>query len=69
MILESGGPLNIEKPTIDIVSHPLKGALRIILHNPNVKSTHNYSLVDNLAQTPCGMLVLKVLQICPSQRK
>jgi hypothetical protein len=30
---------------------------------------HNYSLVDDLAQSPAAMSVLEVLQTCPTQRK
>jgi hypothetical protein len=30
---------------------------------------HNYSLVDDLAQSPVAMLVLEVLQTCPTQWK
>ena len=29
--------------------------------------THNYSLVDDLAQSPTAMSVLEVLQTCPTQ--
>jgi hypothetical protein len=43
--------------------------LRRNVHNPQARATHNYSLVNDLAQSPTTMLVLKVLQTCPTQRK
>ena len=33
------------------------------------KSAHNYSIVDDLAQSPAAMSALEVLQSCPKQRK
>ena len=33
------------------------------------KATHNYSIVDDLAQSPTAMFALEVLQSCPKQRK
>jgi hypothetical protein len=39
------------------------------VHNPQAREAHNYSLVDDLAQSPATMLVLEVLQTCPTQRK
>jgi hypothetical protein len=43
--------------------------LRRNVHNPQARATHNYSLVDNLAQSPTTMSVLDILQTCPTQRK
>jgi hypothetical protein len=43
--------------------------LRWNVHNPHARETHNYSLVDDLAQSPAAMSVLEVLQTCPSQHK
>jgi hypothetical protein len=43
--------------------------LRQNVHNPHAKAAHNYSLVDDLAQSPAAMSVLEVLQTYPSQRK
>jgi hypothetical protein len=45
-----------------------KGVLKRSTHNPNARTTHNYSIVEDLGQTPCAMLALEVLQMCPSQR-
>ena len=38
------------------------------LHNPNARTASNYSMVEDLAQTPCAMSTLEVLQSCPAQR-
>ena len=63
------GSLTIEKPTIDIVPQPPKGVLSKSKHTPNVREDQNYSLVEDLAQAPCAMSALEVLQSCPTQRK
>lgn len=39
------------------------------MHNPNVRATHNYSIVDDLAQAPTTMFALKVLQSCMMKSK
>ena len=46
----------------------LKGVFKKTLHNPNARATSNYSVVEDLAQTPCAMLDLEVLQSCLAQR-
>jgi hypothetical protein len=58
--------LQIEKP--DPPPCILKGVFKRSTHNPNAKSTQNYSIVEDLGQTPCAMSTLEVLQTCPSQR-
>jgi hypothetical protein len=40
--------------------------LRRNAHNRHARATHNYSLVDDLAQYPATMSVLEVLQTCPT---
>jgi hypothetical protein len=40
--------------------------LRRNVHNPQAREAHNYSLVDDLAQSLAAMLVLDVLQTCPT---
>jgi hypothetical protein len=45
-----------------------KGVLNFSTHNPNARATHNYSIVEDLGQTPCAMSSLEVIQMCPSQR-
>jgi hypothetical protein len=46
-----------------------KGAFKKASHNPNARAAQNYSIVEDLAQTPCAMSALEVLQSFPSQRK
>ena len=46
-----------------------KGVLKHSGHNPNTQAVQNYSVVEDLGQTPYAMSVLEVLQIFPSQRK
>ena len=45
----------------------LKGVFKKTFYNPNVRVSPSYSIVENLAQTPCVMLALEVLQRFPSQ--
>ena len=45
-----------------------KGVFKKTLHNPNARAAANYSTVEYLAQTPCAMSALEVLQSCPAQR-
>jgi hypothetical protein len=46
-----------------------KNVLKKDSHNPNARAADNYSVVEDLAQTPCPMFALEVLQSFPSQRK
>jgi hypothetical protein len=46
-----------------------KGAFKKYSHNLNARATQNYSVVEDLSQTPCAMSALEVLQSFPSQRK
>ena len=46
-----------------------KGVLKCSRHNPNAQATQNYSVVEDLGQTPYAMSALEVLQSCPLQRK
>jgi hypothetical protein len=39
------------------------------VHNPQAREAYNYSLVNDLAQSPTAMSVLEVLQTCPTQWK
>jgi hypothetical protein len=59
-------PLQIENP--EPLPHILKGVLKCSTHNPNARASQNYSIVEDLGQTPCAMSALEVLQTCPSQR-
>ena len=45
-----------------------KGVFKKNLHNPNARAASNYSVIKDLAQTPCAMSALEVLWSCPTQR-
>jgi hypothetical protein len=62
-------PLQIEKTLGETMTCIPKGAFKKSSHNPNARAAHNYSVVEDLSQTPCAMSTLEVLQRCPSQRK
>lgn len=61
--------LHIEKPPHDIVIRPPKSTLRKTTHNTNAKAVQHYSIVEDLAQDPCAMSALEVLQTCLVQWK
>jgi hypothetical protein len=62
-------PLHIEKTLGETMTCIPKGAFKKASHNPNARATQNYSVVEDLSQTPCAMSSLEVLQSFPSQRK
>jgi hypothetical protein len=62
-------PLHIEKTLGETMTCIPKGTFKKASHNPNARAAQNYSVVENLSQTPCAMSALEVLQSCPSQRK
>jgi hypothetical protein len=62
-------PLQIEKTLGEMMTRIPKGAFRKASHNPNARAAQNYSVVEDLSQTPCVMSALEVLQSCPAQRK
>ena len=45
-----------------------KGVFKKAFYNPNSRAASNYSVVEDLAQTPCAMSTLEVLQSYPTQR-
>jgi hypothetical protein len=47
--------------------HLPKGTIRKSIFNPSTRATQNYNIVEDLAQAPCAMSTLEVLQNCPSQ--
>jgi hypothetical protein len=65
---QSNGRLTFEKTTFEAPSRPSKGTLRHT-HNLTAWAAHHYSIVEDLAQAPCAMSALEVLQSYPSQRK
>jgi hypothetical protein len=62
-------PLLIKKTLGETMTRIPKGAFKKSSHNPNARATQNYSVVEDLSQTPCAMSTLEVLQSCPTQRK
>ena len=66
-----GTPLHIEKlvDKPEVAPRIPKGVLKCSGHNPNARTTQNYSVVEDLGHTPCVMYALEMLQNCPSQRK
>jgi hypothetical protein len=62
-------PLQIEKTLGETMTRITKGAFKKYSHYPNVRATHNYSMVEDFPQTPYAMSTLEVLQSFPSQRK
>jgi hypothetical protein len=59
-------PLHIEKTLGETMTCIPKGAFKKDSHNPNARVTQNYSMVENLSQTPCAMSSMEVLQSFPS---
>jgi hypothetical protein len=62
-------PLQIEKTLGETMTRIPKGTFKKASHNPNARAAQNYSMVEDLSQTPCTMSALEVLQNYPSQRK
>jgi hypothetical protein len=63
------GSLQIEKPTFDSILRPPKSTIRKSTFNPSSRAAQNYNIVEDLAQAPCAMSSLEVLQHFPSQRR
>jgi len=59
-------PLQIEKKLGETMARIPKGLFNKNSHNTNTRAAQNYSVVEDLAQTPCAMSYLEVLQSCPS---
>ena len=57
----------MNKPEVE--PHIPKGVLKHSGKNPNARAAQNYSVVNDLGQTPYAMSTLEVLQSCPPQRK
>jgi hypothetical protein len=62
------GSLQIEKPMFDSILCPPKSTICKSTFNPSSRATQNYNIVEDLAQAPCAMSALEVLQHCPSQQ-
>jgi hypothetical protein len=66
-VCPSSGPLQIEKPSFESILRPPKITIRKSTFNPSSCAAQNYNIVEDLAQAPCAMSALEVLQHCPSQ--
>jgi hypothetical protein len=69
--LESPPPppeMNLQIEKLETSPRILKGVLKRSTHNPNARASQNYSIVEDLGQTPYAMSALEVLQKCPSRR-
>ena len=58
-------PLTIEKPSFELPSCPSKETIHRTTHNINAWATQHYSIVEDLAQAPCAMSALEVLESFP----
>ena len=52
-----------------MILRPPKSSLRKSVFNPNSQAAQFYNVVEDLAQAPCAMPTLEVLQSCPMQCK
>jgi hypothetical protein len=62
----TGPLLMIPRPNTKTPLHIPRIPLRRNVHNPQARAAHNYSLVNDLAQSPTAMSVLEVLQTFPT---
>ena len=62
-------PLSIEKPTLNMILYPPKSTLLKAIFNHNARAAQFYNVVKDLAQAPCVLSTLEVLQSFPTQRK
>jgi hypothetical protein len=65
----TGPSLMIPHPSNELPLRIPRIPLHRNVHNPQARAAHNYSLVDDLAQSPAAMSFLEVLQTCPTQQK
>jgi hypothetical protein len=65
----SSEPLQIEKPLFDSILRPPKSTIQKSTFNPSSRAAQNYNIIEDLAQAPCAMSALEVLQHCPIQRR
>ena len=52
-----------------MILRPPRSTLRKAVFNPNALVAQFYNVVEDLAQEPCVMSTLEVLQSCPTQCK
>ena len=51
-----------------MVLRPPKAFIKGATHNPNARAMQNYSIIEDLAQDPCAMSTLELLQSFPVQQ-
>jgi hypothetical protein len=68
-IIPPSGSLQIKKPMFNSILLPPKSTIHKYTFNPNSHVTQHYNIVEDMAQAPCAMSALEVLQQCPSQRR
>ena len=68
MLFRSIEPLHITKPTVEPIPRMPKESSKCMMINPNDNAAQNYSILKDLAQSPCEMSALEVLQSCLAQR-
>jgi hypothetical protein len=54
-------PLQIEKTVGETMTRIPKGVFKKDSHNLNARVSQNYSIMEDLAQTPCAMFTLEVI--------
>ena len=59
-------PLHITRPTFKPIPRMPKAYTKHSTINPNARAAQNYSIVEDLAQSPCAMSALEVLQSSPA---
>ena len=53
--------LHIERPSLESIPRILKCSAKCATINPNARVAQNYSIIEDLAQSPCAMSALGVL--------
>jgi hypothetical protein len=61
--------LHINKIVGETMNCIPKGEFKKAPHNQKARASHNYSIMEDMAQTPCALSTLEVLQSFPSWRK
>ena len=59
-------PFTIEKLILDMILPTPKSTIRKSMFNPSARPFEFYNIVEYLAQEPCTMSTLEVLQTCPT---
>jgi len=61
--------LHIKKPIFDTILCLPKNTIRKAVFSHNARAAQNYNIVEDLAQAPCAMSTLEILQNCLAQRR